>query len=177
MANPRLSATTVQNVVTYTVMIDAANPDSKLLPGMTANVAFELAQYQDVLKIPNAALRFTPPDAAGIMAAGPAPAPTPAPKPETPPATDPSAPKPPRGERRKDQQSRVWISSPTGPVSVQIVADASDGSWTRLVKGELTEGQELLTGIVLEGTDSTTNPFAPNMGPRPGAAGQRGGGR
>jgi HlyD family secretion protein len=172
----RLSATTVQNVVTYTVMIDADNPGSKLLPGMTANVAFEIAQYQDVLKVPNAALRFTPPEAAGAPAAASAAAP--APKPETAAAADPSAPKPPRGERHKDQQSRVWIAGPNGPIAVQIVADATDGTWTRLVKGELTEGQELLTGIVLEGTDSTTNPFAPNMGPRPGGAGgQRGGGR
>src|SRR5207237_305523 len=39
----RLSATTVQNVVTYTVIIDAANPGTKLLPGMTANVSFDSA--------------------------------------------------------------------------------------------------------------------------------------
>ncbi len=140
---------------------------------MTAHVAFEIAHYTDVLKVPNAALRFTPPEPAG------APAIAAAPKPEAPPAVDPSAPKPPRGERRKDQQSRVWIAGPSGPVAVQVVADATDGTWTRLVKGELTEGQELLTGVVLEGTDTTTNPFAPNMGPRPGggAGGQRGGGR
>lgn len=160
----RLSPTTVQNVVTYTVMIDAANPGNKLLPGMTANVSFEIAQYQDILKIPNAALRFTPPDvaAAAAVPAGP---------------VDPSAPRPPRGERRRDQpQSRVWIAGPSGPVAVPVTAEATDGSWTRLVKGELTEGQELLTGVILEGADpATSNPFAPTMGPRGG--GGRGGGR
>jgi HlyD family secretion protein len=57
----RLFPTTVQNVVTYTVMIDAENPEGKLLPGMTANATFDIAEYKDVLKIPNAALRFTPP--------------------------------------------------------------------------------------------------------------------
>ena len=61
VAQIRLSPTTVQNVVTYTVMIGAENPGNKLLPGMTANVSFDIAQYRDVLKIPNAALRFTPP--------------------------------------------------------------------------------------------------------------------
>jgi HlyD family secretion protein len=169
----RLSATTVQNVVTYTVMIDADNPGGKLLPGMTANVSFEIAQYQDILKIPNAALRFTPPDVAAAAAAKPEPA-----------AAAPSAPagpKPPRGERRRDQQSRVYIAGPTGPVAVMVTADATDGTWTQLVKGELTEGQELLTGVILEGADPTTNPFAPSMGPRGGSGGggggQRGGGR
>jgi HlyD family secretion protein len=169
----RLSATTVQNVVTYTVMIDADNPGGKLLPGMTANVSFEIAQYQDILKIPNAALRFTPPDVAAAAAAKPEPAPA---APSAPSA--PAGPKPPRGERRRDQQSRVYIAGPTGPVAVMVTADATDGTWTQLVKGELTEGQELLTGIILEGADPTTNPFAPSMGPRGGSGGgQRGGGR
>jgi HlyD family secretion protein len=57
----RLFPTTVQNVVTYTVMIDADNPGGKLLPGMTANATFEIREHKNVLKIPNAALRFTPP--------------------------------------------------------------------------------------------------------------------
>jgi len=170
----RLSATTVQNVVTYTVMIDADNPGGKLLPGMTANVSFEIAQFQDILKIPNAALRFTPPDVAAAAAAKPEPVPAAPSAPATP-----AGPNPPRGERRRDQQSRVYIAGPTGPVAVLVTADATDGTWTQLVKGELTEGQELLTGVILEGADPTTNPFAPNMGPRPGGAGggQRGGGR
>ncbi|HXX94329.1 MAG TPA: efflux RND transporter periplasmic adaptor subunit [Planctomycetota bacterium] len=57
----RLFPTTVQNVVTYTVMIDADNPGGKLLPGMTANATFEVAEYKDVLRIPNACLRFVAP--------------------------------------------------------------------------------------------------------------------
>jgi HlyD family secretion protein len=57
----RLFPTIVQNVVTYTVMIDADNPNGRLLPGMTANVTFQVAEYKAVRRIPNAALRFTPP--------------------------------------------------------------------------------------------------------------------
>jgi HlyD family secretion protein len=151
-------------------MIDADNPGGKLLPGMTANVSFEIAQYQDILKIPNAALRFTPPDVAAAAAVKPEPAPA-----------APAGPKPPRGEKRREQQSRVYIAGPNGPVAVIVTADATDGTWTQLVKGELTEGQELLTGVILEGADPTTNPFAPSMGPRGGSGGggggQRGGGR
>lgn len=56
----RLSASTVQNVVTYPVVIRAANPERKLYPSMTANIVCEVARHEGVLKIPNAALRFKP---------------------------------------------------------------------------------------------------------------------
>ena len=54
------AATVVSNVVTYTVVVSAANPDLTLLPGMTANVRIITAQKDKVLKLPNAALRFRP---------------------------------------------------------------------------------------------------------------------
>jgi hypothetical protein len=50
----------VQNVVTYATVIDVPNPDLKLKPGMTATVNIEVARRDDVLRIPNAALRFRP---------------------------------------------------------------------------------------------------------------------
>ncbi|HPM82134.1 MAG TPA: HlyD family efflux transporter periplasmic adaptor subunit, partial [Candidatus Anammoximicrobium sp.] len=56
----RYSSTTTQNVVTYPVIVAAANPDLKLLPGMTANLSFRVDERKDVLRIPNAALRFFP---------------------------------------------------------------------------------------------------------------------
>jgi HlyD family secretion protein len=56
----RKAATVVSNVVTYTVVISAANPDLTLLPGMTANVRIITAQKDKTLKVPNAALRFRP---------------------------------------------------------------------------------------------------------------------
>jgi HlyD family secretion protein len=59
----RLSPQTVQNVVTYTAVIDVANPDLKLKPGMTANVNVVTAQKSDVLAIPAAALRYRPANA------------------------------------------------------------------------------------------------------------------
>jgi HlyD family secretion protein len=51
---------TVQNVVTYTVVVSAENSDLLLLPGMTANVQIAVDERSDVLKVPNGALRFTP---------------------------------------------------------------------------------------------------------------------
>lgn len=56
----RKAPRTIQNVVTYTVVVGVSNPDLKLLPGMTANVKIVTAQRSDALKIPNAALRFRP---------------------------------------------------------------------------------------------------------------------
>ena len=56
----RLSPLTVQNVVTYTAVIDVANTDLKLKPGMTASVTATVAEQKDVLAVPNAALRFRP---------------------------------------------------------------------------------------------------------------------
>lgn len=52
---------TIQNVVTYTVVVSAENSDLLLLPGMTANVQIAVDERSDVLKVPNGALRFTPP--------------------------------------------------------------------------------------------------------------------
>ena len=58
----RKSPSTVNNVVTYDVIIAVDNPEQKLFPGMTADVSILVAERKNVLKIPNAALRFIPPD-------------------------------------------------------------------------------------------------------------------
>ena len=59
----RLNPVNVQNVVTYNVVIDVSNPEQKLKPGMTANLTITIDERNNVLKVPNSALRFTPPDA------------------------------------------------------------------------------------------------------------------
>jgi len=167
VAQIRLSPTTVQNVVTYTVIINADNPEFKLLPGMTANVSFEISQYADVVKIPNAALRFTPPGAADALAKE-------APK-KDPPA-DGAAPRAggqASGKSRERKASgRVWVHGAEGPVAVPVSVDATDGAFTRMVKGELAEGQEVIVGLVLDGGDSMTNPFAPGGNRSSGGAGR-----
>ncbi len=56
----RLQPQVVQNVVSYSTVIDVPNPQLKLKPGMTANVNVEIARRGDVLRVPNAALRFRP---------------------------------------------------------------------------------------------------------------------
>jgi HlyD family secretion protein len=63
VAQIRLSTQTVQNVVTYPVMLDVPNLDGKLMPGMTANVVIPVDVRRNTLRVPNAALRFKPDDA------------------------------------------------------------------------------------------------------------------
>ncbi len=58
----RLSSTEEQNVVTYPVIVSTPNEDVKLLPGMTANLSFQIEHRSGISKVPNAALRFYPPD-------------------------------------------------------------------------------------------------------------------
>ena len=64
----RLASTTVQNVVTYSVMIQANNPRQMLIPGMTANVRIVTARRENVLRVPNDAARFQPPEARAAAA-------------------------------------------------------------------------------------------------------------
>ncbi|UCF79495.1 MAG: efflux RND transporter periplasmic adaptor subunit [Candidatus Eiseniibacteriota bacterium] len=59
----RLEPITVQDVVSYTIVVAVSNPDERLMPGMTANLNVHVDEKNDVLKVPNAALRFRPPGA------------------------------------------------------------------------------------------------------------------
>jgi HlyD family secretion protein len=68
----RKSPTTTQNVVTYQVIISVENPEQKLFPGMTADVSLLVAERKNVLKIPNTALRYSPPDGVTYEQAPPA---------------------------------------------------------------------------------------------------------
>jgi HlyD family secretion protein len=68
----RLSATNTNNVITYPVVVSVDNGDRTLLPGMTANAEIEINMQKDVLRVPNAALRFKPEDADSAADTAPA---------------------------------------------------------------------------------------------------------
>ncbi len=91
----------VQNVVTYTVVINVDNADLRLLPGMTATVEVKVSDRKNVLRIPNTALRFTPPGEERIAAPGAAPG-----GPRGPGAGGPGARGPRSGGPRGDPQAR-----------------------------------------------------------------------
>jgi HlyD family secretion protein len=99
----RLSPQTVQNVVTYPVILDVPNQDLKLKPGMTANVQIPVDARRDVLRVPNAALRFRPDPAdvaGGDKAKGGAPSTASAPAASAPASAASAAPAPQSGAPR-----------------------------------------------------------------------------
>jgi HlyD family secretion protein len=73
VAQVRIAGTENQNVVTYTVVIEAANPDGRLLPGMTANAEIVLGEMKDVLRVPAQALRWRPPSDRPVQTSEPPP--------------------------------------------------------------------------------------------------------
>ena len=143
VAQVRLQPAVVQNVTTYSVIVDAPNPALKLKPGMTASLTFEIARRDDVLRVPNAALRFTP--TAAMFA-----------------ALDQSPQTPARGPH-------VWQLTDGVLVPMPVETGLSDGSQTELVSANLTEGTVVVTAVTIQGAatrststagpGSTSNPF------------------
>lgn len=147
----RLSSSTTQNVVTYPVIVSAPNRELKLLPGMTASISFQVDRRADVVKIPNAALRFYPearhvrpedrPLLEGVS--------QPAEGEDNSSTSDRSLSADERSEtRRKRARRHVWIAEGDWLRAVEVVTGLNDSQYTELVKGELTAGQKLVTGIL-----------------------------
>lgn len=143
----RLNPTTVQNVVTYTVVVEAPNPELKLLPGMTANLSFRVEKRDDVVKVPNAALRFYPrPEQVHEefkeLLEGTAPY-----------LRDPNELQPTlsAAERSKSSVDRtrrhVWVLDGELLRAVEVVIGLSDSSHSELISGDLTPDQKLVTGM------------------------------
>jgi len=145
---------TVQNVVTYDAVIDVDNPDLKLKPGMTANVTFVYAEKGDILRVPNAALRFKPPqamlgDGGATGRTGPrAEGQGASARPEGGgagggPGGKPSA----RGPETLDRRT-VWVLKGGVPAPVKIRTGISDGSFSEVLEGEIEAGAEVIVDAV-----------------------------
>lgn len=135
---------TVQNVVTYDAVIDVENPELKLRPGMTANVTFIYAEKDDVLRVPNAALRFKPPPALLGEGAG-RPGGNAAARADGRPSG--ARPEGGRGLETPDRRT-VWVVKDGKPSPVRIRTGISDGSATEVLEGELQAGGEVITDSV-----------------------------
>lgn len=187
----RLNPVNVQNVVTYNVVINVDNPEQTLKPGMTANLTITIDERNNVLKVPNSALRFRPQNAnaasgnAGGNAGGQGQG---------------------QGQGRRRQgngqqgdsaqgggndsnfapasapvlpgQTRVvWVMGQDGkPQSRRIKVGLSDGASTEVVEGNLTEGEMVITGQSVSGSGSSSSQqnTPPGFGGAP--RGIRGGG-
>ncbi len=127
----------VQNVVTYDAVIDVANPDLKLKPGMTATVTVIADERRDVLRVPNAALRFRPPPPAAANATG----------------TGSAAAQAERGRMaavrdRGDGGRQVWVLVKDVPQPRDVRTGLTDGRYTEIIGGELAEGEPVIVGTV-----------------------------
>ncbi|MBN2021245.1 MAG: efflux RND transporter periplasmic adaptor subunit [Pirellulales bacterium] len=155
IAQVRMDPTVLENVVTYPVVVTTPNPDLKLMPGMTASISFRVGQKSNVLKIPNAALRFYPkpefvhPDDKDILE-GASDDEKVADNEEE--GQDEDA----KNRRsasqkadagRKRHQRHVWVLEDNLLRAVPVTIGLSDNEYTELVKGDLKEGQALVTRV------------------------------
>lgn len=138
----RLNPTNQQNVVTYNVRVNVANPELVLLPGMTAYVNIAVQKREKVLLVPNAALRFKPAEGADKKAENGQKAASTA-APGTPPA---GAPGEKKARKRDGQSGTVYVleGDEIRPVSVQL--GITDNRNTEVVGGELKEGERIVLG-------------------------------
>lgn len=138
----RNAAKTVEGVVTYQALLDVANTDLALRPGMTATASVQTATVREAILVPNAALRFIPAIDTAASAAG---------------ATGATrAPALARSERR------VWTLRDGVPAPITIAAGLSDGQWTAVTKGDVAPGLAVITGVLAPGAtavpvDSSAN--------------------
>ena len=117
----RESATNIQNVITYDAVMDVANPDLLLLPGMTANIRIPVQVRENVLRVPNSALRYKPvDDKAGPIV------------------------KPPPQSQQKVQQAVYVLNSAGKPEQRKIEVGISDGLYSEVVSGDLREGEAVV---------------------------------
>jgi len=174
----RLNATTVQNVVTYTTVVDFDNPEMKLFPGMTAYVTVPVATATDVVKVPNGALRFTPDlpadqisalyQKAGINASG-------------------AGRKGGKGSQQASGQQAasasmasmavVWkqnADKSVEPVQIKLgITDHTTTEVTQVVKGSLNPQDQVVTGSAAATKTASATSAAPGMGATRGAGGGR----
>jgi HlyD family secretion protein len=146
----RLEPVVEQNVVSYVTVIDVPNRDLKLKPGMTATVTVEIARADDVLRVPNAALRFRPTrevfTALGQQAPGAA---LPA-----------SAGSVSRGGDRPanaasgQARTAVWVLRDRRLARVQVQLGVNDGTTTAVIGGQLEEGAQVVTAVPSAATAS-----------------------
>ena len=161
----RLNPTNTQNVVTYNVRINVANPDQVLLPGMTAYVNIAVDRRQGALLVPNGALRFKPADAADRKAEnGQKPASTAAMTPGMGAGMGGGAPdKGPgdkKGKKRDGQSGTVYVLDGGAIRVVSVQLGITDNRNTEIVGGELKEGDRVITG---ENSSANSKPSSVGM--------------
>jgi HlyD family secretion protein len=133
----RKSAQVVSNVVTYLVDVSAPNPELQLLPGMTANVRIVTDTFEDVLKVPNAAVRFRPPQSSDDKPAK---------------SKRSEGDKSGRGNARPDpSSSTIYVLNNGELKAIPVKTGASDGKMVQVAGEGISEGMDVITGVKGEG--------------------------
>jgi HlyD family secretion protein len=148
----RLNASMTSNVVLYTVVVTAGNDDLRLLPYLTADVRFEVEKRENVLLVPNAALRYEPRAELVLQA-----------------TDDTSSPDqqdaPDAGTQDSDGGKRktVWVRQGSLVSGVEVEIGATDGSQTEIVSGNLKPEMVIVLGENVDepSAETGTNPFGP----------------
>ena len=140
----RKNSTTTQNVVTYPVVIEEPNKGMKLLPGMTANITFQIETKEDVLRVPAAALRYTPlptlvrPEDKHYLDAIPAP------------PVDGSNTKTTANDKARQSKKRhqrvVWVKDGEKLRAIPVTLGLMVNQFAEYLEGGLSDDQELVTG-------------------------------
>ncbi len=131
----RQSPQTVQNVVTYDVVIGVDNSDLALVPGMTASTTIIIDQRNDALRVPNQALRYVPGDLVAVEAPGTG--------------------------KPTSRQPQVWVLRDGRPVAVTVVPGLSDDNFTEIVEGDLHPGDPVITAESRGQAGGQSNPPPP----------------
>jgi len=151
----RLNATMTQNIVIYTVVVNTENPDSVLLPYMTANVNFLVRKDSNVLRVPNAALHWSPSSLAQIAPDGRS-------KFESDPPADASAGNSPTANT-KENHDVIWLKDGDYVRPVEVTTGATDGVNTAVTGDNLQEGAEVVIGESTGTSEAApSNPFLPS---------------
>lgn len=139
----RNNSTTNQNVVTYPVVIEANYPGSKLRPGMTANLSFTIETRTQVLRVPSAALRFSPPlnrvreeDKKYLLGVTPLAS-----------GVKLSAEDKAKATRARNRRL-VWVADGDLLRAVPVKLGLVDARFAELVEGDFKEGDAVVTGII-----------------------------
>jgi HlyD family secretion protein len=146
----RLNPTNTANVVTYNIVVSVDNPDQKLLPGMTAYVNITFAKHDNVLLVPNAALRYRPKNEETIMALKKEDKKTDKPK-----AVDDGL-----------ARGKVYILKDNKPQMVRVKTSITNGKFTEIISSELKANDLVITGDMMGDQKSSSSAQGPNRPPR-----------
>jgi HlyD family secretion protein len=147
----RQAPQTLQNVVTFDVVVGVANPDLLLVPGMTATTKIVTDQRDNVIRVPDQALRYVP---AGAAATAPAPAaPAIAAAPSAPAGASAST------AAAATRQGQVWVLADGKPVRVGVTLGLDDDTYTEIVGGELKPGDQVILSEQAGGSGKSTVPL------------------